>query len=393
MQKLKDAFKYPVILLFFGFICILALVDVIKPDKEMSALENRKLAQAPALTLNALLAEAEKDRWTTKFDEYTRDQFLWRDEWVSMQSALELAQGKLEGGGIWFAKDDYLIPKNSTMPAATLWQVNLESVAQLAARQPGKVTVTMVPSPANILSSKLRWSPPQIDEDALLNEAFATFEAAGARVLDLREDFRAAAEGFDRQVYYHTDHHWTTDGGAVIAYTEYCVLMDRPVAEPNEDLKVEVPDFLGTSFAKSKKFGQPAEPLVYFDLPNTMTITKSDGTVTETGLMDKEKLEEFDKYGAFLHGNNGYSVIEGNGEGSILLIKDSYGNCFAPYLVEAYAKVGVIDLRDWMLVDKLIETEGYDEVLVMYSFDSFTSDTRIINLSDDGQKRAEALAQ
>lgn len=393
MQKLKDAFKYPVILLFFGFICILALVDVIKPDKEMSALENRRLAQAPALTLGSLLAEKEQDRWTTKFDEYTRDQFLWRDEWVSMQSALELAQGKLEGGGIWFAREDYLIPKNSVMPAAGLWEVNLESVAQLAARQPGRVTVTVVPSPANILSDKLRWSPPQIDEDALLNEAFATFAAAGARTLDLREDFRAANEGFDRQVYYHTDHHWTTDGGAAMAYTLYCELMQRPVAAPDESLRVEVPGFLGTSFAKSKKFGQPAEPLVYFDLLNPMTITKGDGTVTETGLMDKAKLEEFDKYGAFLHGNNGYSVIEGNGEGSILLIKDSYGNCFAPYLVEAYAKVGVIDLRDWMLVDKLIETEGYDEVLVLYSFDSFTSDTRIINLSDDGQKRAEALAQ
>lgn len=42
------------------------------------------------------------------------------------------------------------------------------------------------------------------------------------------------------------------------------------------------------------------------------------------------KFNTRDKYAAFLDGNNGYSVIEGDGEGSILVVKDSYANSFNP---------------------------------------------------------------
>ena len=49
----------------------------------------------------------------------------------------------------------------------------------------------------------------------------------------------------------------------------------------------------------------------------------------------------------FLDGNNGYSVIEGNGTGSILVVKDSYANSFIPYLTANYAKIGVWISAGW----------------------------------------------
>ena len=90
-------------------------------------------------------------------------------------------------------------------------------------------------------------------------------------------------------------------------------------------------------------------PITYYSLDNPMTIYQLTGEasfepVETVQLMDPDKLETQDKYGAFLHGNNGYSVIEGDGEGSILVVKDSYGNCFVPYLTKNYAKIGVCGL-------------------------------------------------
>ena len=49
-------------------------------------------------------------------------------------------------------------------------------------------------------------------------------------------------------------------------------------------------------------------------------------------LINADKFATRDKYAAFLDGNNGYSTIEGNGTGSILVVKDSYANSFIPYL-------------------------------------------------------------
>ena len=77
----------------------------------------------------------------------------------------------------------------------------------------------------------------------------------------------------------------------------------------------------------------------------------------------------------FLHGNNGMSRIRGDGTGRILVIKDSYANCFVPYLTANYADIDVVDFRNYNYgLDKLIADNAYDQLLVLYSFDSFKSD-------------------
>ena len=61
--------------------------------------------------------------------------------------------------------------------------------------------------------------------------------------------------------------------------------------------------------------------------------------------------------------------------GRILVIKDSYANCFVPYLTANYADIDVVDFRNYNYgLDKLIADNAYDQLLVLYSFDSFKSD-------------------
>ena len=77
----------------------------------------------------------------------------------------------------------------------------------------------------------------------------------------------------------------------------------------------------------------------------------------------------------FLHGNNGLSRIEGDGEGRILVLKDSYANCFVPYLTANFAQIDIVDFRNYNYgLDALDADNHYDQVLVLYSFDSFKSD-------------------
>ena len=67
--------------------------------------------------------------------------------------------------------------------------------------------------------------------------------------------------------------------------------------------------------------------------------------------------------------------IKGDGTGRILVIKDSYANCFVPYLTANYADIDVVDFRNYNYgLDQLIADNGYDQILVLYSFDSFKSD-------------------
>ena len=103
------------------------------------------------------------------------------------------------------------------------------------------------------------------------------------------------------------------------------------------------------------------------------------------GLHDLQKFEERDKYGAFLRGNNGLTVIKssaGPGDGSrILVIKDSYGNSFVPYLLYNYDEVQVVDLRAMAgKMSDLLAENDYDDILLLYSFMNFASDQNIPKL-------------
>ncbi len=382
----KSALKYPIMLLFFLVLAVFTIADIVnpKPENERSEFENRVLENAPEFTLDTLI----NNQWTKEYGEYVRDRFIMRDDWVAANRALEIFLGRTELENVYLAADGYQIAKlnlqtSFTGRSAERFATNREALAALARRCPGRVTAMIVPSPQNMMRSRLPLEAPLFawegqDENALLNDMYAQFVAAGAAVVDLRQGFAESLEKGE-QVYYYTDHHWTTDGGAALAYEAFCAQAGLTPAQPDADLRREVPGFLGTNYNKTRYLFTKPDTLVYYDLPNPMTYHKVNadtGTVdvlTE-GIMDAAALETGDKYAAFLHGNNGYSVIEGSGEGSILVVKDSYGNSFVPYLTQNYAKVGVIDLRAWQEVSETFAADGYDQILVLYSFDSFTYD-------------------
>jgi hypothetical protein len=77
----------------------------------------------------------------------------------------------------------------------------------------------------------------------------------------------------------------------------------------------------------------------------TMTIYNKNGTTTT---YNKCIMENYGNYLAFLSGDHGYMVInvpENPQDKNILVIKDSYGNAFVPYLTEHYGNIVVVDPR------------------------------------------------
>ncbi len=69
------------------------------------------------------------------------------------------------------------------------------------------------------------------------------------------------------------------------------------------------------------------------------------------------------------------------GKRSILLIKDSYANCFAPYLTGLYDEITLIDLRYYNgSLRALVEEHGYTDVLVLYNLPNFLTETTVYRL-------------
>ena len=359
----------------------LTIANLAWPKRDMIELENRKAAQFPAFSVEALL----DGRWQSGFARWMQDQFLLRDAWINTQRAAdEIVFQKAEEGGILLGKDQWMFTKLFTIDDATRQQTakNVQAVAEFAARYPGKVTFLLAPSASVIYPEALPAGAPMADENALLDDIFAQVGESAA-VIDLREPFTARR---DEYLYFKTDHHWTTNG-AYRAYEQFCALKGLTPFDRDAHEAVTVEDFQGTHYSATRLWDVENDTITYYPLPNQMTIYNITGEaqyepMTTENLINTDKFATRDKYAAFLDGNNGYSVIEGDGEGSILVVKDSYANSFIPYLTANYEKIGVVDFRNFKYgLDSTIEREGYDEVLILYNFQTFISDTDLIYIS------------
>ena len=374
-EKLKELKQYPLLVLFFLFIFCFMIADGLWPKRAESELERRPLAQFPDFSFSSLV----KNEWTAKYGEYTKDQVIVRDSWLKAQSLCEsLLFQKEEIGGAMIGKNDALFTKMFALTPTEekLLQKNTTLVQQFIEKFPGQVTFLLAPSSSVINAEELPANTPMLDENARLDTIFSTVGEANS--LDLREPFTAAKD--DVQLYYDTDHHWTSYG-AYLAYQQFCQMRSLTPMEVSESDYTTVPGFYGTTYSKALYWKSKPDTIAYLDLPNAMTVWNVSPTFELTEnftatMYDKSKLETGDKYAMFLYGNNGYSTIEGDGEGSILVVKDSYANSFIPYLTANYARIGVIDPRGFGLsVADFAQQEGYDEVLLLFNFQSFKEST------------------
>lgn len=379
---------YPVLILFSVFFVGMFLLDCVTPDRTVSELENTTLTQRPKVTAQ-ILSSAGLNRFFNDYTQYTKDQIPGRDAWISLQSFVETALlQKTQSGGILLGDKGQMFDRTYGLVSSeerTLPR-NIAAVASLAARCPGKVYVMVAPAASSIYPERVPAHAPLLQEESYLGQIQAAVEQAGGVYLPL-EDALSAHK--DEYIYYRTDHHWTTQG-AYYAYSELCGALGLEPFDRAAHTAVDVPDFYGTFYSRARTWNAQPDTLTYYDLDNPLTIytVTGPGMPTEgqtTGLYDLDKLDVYDKYAAFLHGNNGLSRVEGDGEGRILVIKDSYANSFVPFLTANYAQIDVVDLRNYNYgLDGLIAENGYDQILVLYSFDSFKSDPYLYRAGIEG---------
>ncbi|WP_426350793.1 DHHW family protein [Alloiococcus sp. CFN-8] len=359
----------------------LSIMNVFTPKRGYSEGENRFLAQKPEFTLEAIL----NNTFSKEYEEYITDQFTLRDMWVSVKNKAEIYLGKKDNGRVYFGKDGYLIEKHSEEGVnQELIKKNIAFIKEFIEGIKDDVpleNINMIIAPTidGVQKDKLPAYAEVFNQEELLNVLEESF--SNINYIDVKETLE---ENRQEYIYYRTDHHWTTYG-AFLAYKEWCE--DKGIAVDIEDYSIEqVTDkFLGSTYAQANiLWGDPDtieiyEPREKVDLNLEFNL----GEKTTDTLYDYSKLEGRDKYGMFLWGNDPIVKIKSSNENGkkVIVIKDSYGNCFIPFMAKDYEEIHVIDLRYYNGdVKEYIKDNGIPEVLFLYNTISFAQDTNIIKL-------------
>ena len=369
--------------LFCAFIGVFLVANAVSPDRTFSEVENRNLEQLPTVdfgTPEKLFRDGNffNGQFMRDFETYTTDQFIGRDAWVDLKARTERALGKKENNNVYFADNDTLITRFD-QPAADRVTENLNYVNKFVENVDIPVVFSLIPTQACIWADRLPEGAPNASQTDLMAQAQGA--VTGAAWADV---YTPLMEHKDEDIFYRTDHHWTSLG-AYYGYTGLASALGyTPVPLTDYTPTVRSTEFYGTVFSSSG---------VRWVKPDTITTYVPDDGITvvshtydnsgnpveeQRALYVESFLSVKDKYSMFLGGNQSLGVVTNtnNPDGpKLLIIRDSYADSLVPFLTAHYSEIHLIDPRYYHLsVKDYVEQNGIDQALVLYSVPNFVTD-------------------
>ena len=359
-------------LIFLAFIGVFFILILVLPDRQFSEQENRYLQTRPEFSFKSLFS----GDYTSKFETYTTDQFTFRDEWITLKAASELALGKQENNDVHLCENGTLIegfkrPENSVLDS------NMSALNTLVGNTDADVYFALIPDKSDLYASLLPKNAPNDSEKEVIDYCYGQSNATNVDM------YSALSAHTDEYIFYRTDHHWTSLG----AYYGLSALAESmglpcPALDSYTDRHVVSEEFYGTTWSSSGfSWVDPDTMEIFVNAPEGLKVTSyPQGSPVEGKLYDFSFLEKKDKYSMFMGGNCPMHVIETGNEDkpSLLILRDSYTDSLIPFLLDDFSEIHVLDLRYYRASLKAyIEQNDFDNVLVCYSVSNFCSDSNI----------------
>jgi len=365
--------------LFCVIILSVVLTLLLSEKKTYSRTEKRSLASFPTFTLEAVKSGDFMDGLET----FLADQFPIRDRLMKFKSTLDLALGIREAQDVFMMTDGSLAER-FTEPAPEKTQELLAELTAFAERYGADCSMTflLAPTAVNAHSDLLPEHAPTDDQNVYIDTLFSGLSEQYS-VLDVRSRFSMeAAAGVN--LYYLTDHHWKTEAAGIAAEMYLSSLGINDTDEP--EIGVVCSSFYGSLVQKSgysptkpdsvsicRVTEEPENDFLYsVSYPYSHEVTAS--------LYSAEALKGDDPYQVFFGGNHPMVTIETTLETGrrLLIIKDSYANCFVPFLVRSFDLITVVDPRYYYDdLDLLISENRFTDILFLYNANTLSEDSSL----------------
>ena len=198
------------IIIFIVIIFGLSISSIFKEPGEISMSERRKLAQSPEISMEEIF----NGNFTEGYRDFLQDQAVFREEFRAVKSFVErMILLKKENNEVYIVDNNlfdkfYGINQRYIDRAATLINDIISSIDS------DRIYLSIIPSKAQMLDkSKYLLTDQNIIADYLKQNVNSTY-------VDLMD---IATKG-NENLFYITDHHWTTDG-AIRAYKKIITAM------------------------------------------------------------------------------------------------------------------------------------------------------------------------
>ena len=361
--------------IFLLSLFLVLLVNIIAPDREQSDQENRMLDTMPKLSLTGVLNGDFMEQW----ESYISDQFAGRNLLRGLKVKLDRLGGSRMENGVIIGKDGQLF-EDIAVPDDELFKDNINAVRSFAEMYPDiPTTVMLIPDAACILSDSLPAFATVEDQ----SQMFSMVERGLGDSVSWVDAYSALNKHKTEKLYYKTDHHWTTQA-AFYVFQEAAAGLGIEGDVSDDYVSYTVTDSFNGVLASKSGAGLDEKEQIDIYVPtegdDDVIVNYVDEAKKRTSLYDSSKLETRDKYGVFFGGNTSVMDIKtmSTSRQRLLVVKDSFADCFIPFLTPYYREIVVVDPRYYSgTLEDIMETYRITDALILYSGNTFMTDNNI----------------
>ena len=361
--------------IFILCLFLVMAVNFIVPDKEKSDEENRVRESMPKLSLASITTGDFMEQW----EAYMSDQFVGRNVWRKLKVGLDRLGGSSMENGVFIGKDGQLL-EDIALPDDGQYSENIKAVKNFAQTYSDiPVTVMLVPDAASILSGSL----PSFASVEDQRQMFSMVERGLGDSVNWVDVYSILNSRKTEKLYYKTDHHWTTQG-AFYVFRETAAGFGIEGDVSDDYVSYTVTDSFNGVLAAKSGVGLSEKESIEIYAPasgdDDVVVNYVDEARKTSSLYDSSKLETRDKYAVFFGGNTSVMDIKTVSPSSkrLLVVKDSFANCFIPFLTPYYREIVVVDPRYYSGTMKdIMDTYRITDALIMYSGNTFVTDNHI----------------
>lgn len=192
--------------------------------------------------------------------------------------------------------------------------------------------------------------------------------------------FDALLQHCNEYIYFRTDRTWT-QLGAYYAYVEFCRAKGIEPVGLDQMEKKSYENFLGGFSGGEEDYSLIADTVeAYLPGENTsLSFTDSNGESYEgwNVISDGSEYSSSLLYLIFAAGDQPYKVLENSAltdHSACVVVQDSFGNFFIPFLTQHYQSVYVVDYRSYSgSIPSLAQEKGASDVILLNSVTATSS--------------------
>lgn len=305
-----------------------------------------------------------------------------RNSWIAANSAFQAQfNGNIVNGV--YVNEKMLL--NADISSRASSEKSAQEIKKFRSSYSGAMYFVAVPTSSGVYEEYLPKYLLSNPESRQINTFYNSL-GADIRQIDAYNILKMLNENY---IYYRNDTKWTSYGAYCVYRTVIQKLGFIPIAYDKYTIEHVTNEFRGNLYNKTLYSGVKPDMIDSYKFSSGAEIAEcigfdNNGQAQKQTICDKKRLDSGNKYDFYAGGELPLLKISTsvNNERKILVIKDSFGDCFLPFLVQHYSEIAVVSPENLECsLSELINTEDYEQMLFIFGIDSISDSSNFEKLN------------